>query len=350
MKLRHLTGSSLLLGCSLPLLAQDTTEPKFPRDRVLRDGSWTIYVDNDIANGTDQYYTNGFRFAWLTQDLRTEELPQPYRWVTNNLPLGFSERGTVKNIGLSFGQSLFTPADTEPFVDQPDDRPYAGWLYLGTSIQAKTKNRLDLLELNVGVIGPSALGEQSQDIVHGLIGSEFANGWDNQLEDDFAFNLYYQRKWRQKWALCRDPKRWAFSTHQSVGLSWGNVHIDANAGAAIRFGYNLPDDFGSNRISPTAYVQPATSIRDTEDRGFGMYIFAGVDGIARAHNAFLDGGPWGNQASVDSHPLIGEFEAGIAMTYNEWRVTYTQVFRSDEFENQQDGGQTFGTLAISYRF
>lgn len=340
----------------LPLVAAPLTaaplegEPEYLRQSVLRDGSWTIYVDNDVVNGTDEYYTNGFRFAYLSTDLRDEDLPAPYRWIARNLPLGFSERNSVKNIGISFGQNLFTPADTELFVDQPDDRPYAGWLYLGTSLQAKTANRIDVLEFNVGVIGQSALGEQSQDLVHGILGSDFANGWDNQLDDEFAFNFYYQRKWRQKWALGTNPQGWGVSTHQSAGFSLGNVHVDANAGAAVRFGWNLPDDFGSNRISPTAYVQPASSARTTSDRGWGFYVFAGVDGFARAHNAFLDGGPWRNQQSVDSRTFIGELEAGFAVTRNEWRVTYTQVFRTDEFKNQDTGGQNFGTIAVSYRF
>lgn len=338
----------LLTLLASPLCGQDYDKPL--KRSLYRDGSWTFYLDNDLFNGTDQYYTNGFRLAILSGDYRSDELPGFYKRMGELLPSRFTAQDTVKNIGLSFGQSLFTPVDTATALPQPEDRPYAGWLYLGTSLQAKSRHQLDLLEINVGVIGPSALGEQLQNLVHDVIGSERALGWNQQLEDELAFNLYYQRKWRRRIPLGVGETGWAMSLHGSAGASLGNVHIDANAGAAVRFGYNLPDDFGSNRISPTAYVQPSPSLRATPGRGFGAYVFAGVDGFARAHNAFLDGGAWRNGPSVDREVFVGELEVGFAVTYDEWRVGYTQVFRTDEFKNQDTGGQNFGTIALSYRF
>jgi hypothetical protein len=341
----HLIIAALATGAAS---SQDFEKPI--NRSLFRDGSWTLYLDNDVFNGTDRYYTNGFRFAHLSRDFSTEELPAFYQGAGRLLLPNFRNDATVKNVGFSFGQSIFTPADTRTTAPQIDDRPYAAWLYLGGSLQAKTQNRLDLLEINVGVVGPSALGEELQNLVHDVMGSDRALGWDNQLDDEFAFNLYYQRKWRQKFLFGQDPGGWGVSLHSSVGASLGNVHIDANAGAAIRFGFNLPDDFGSNRITPVSYVQPAPSLRSTDNRGFGLYIFAGVDGYARAHNAFLDGGVWRNGRSVDSRVFVGELEVGIAATWNEWRLGYTQVFRTEEFRGQDTGSQNFGTVALSFRF
>ncbi|MGJ8678541.1 MAG: lipid A deacylase LpxR family protein [Akkermansiaceae bacterium] len=345
----QLSVTALATGICLSSLSAQDTAPLTKRS--MRDGSWTMYVDNDLFNGTDEYYTNGFRFAYLSDDRRADELPWGFKQLSTVLPGGFSSDATFKNYGISLGQSMFTPADTEIGELQLEDRPYAAWLYLGLSLQAKTESELDLLELSVGVIGPSALGEQAQDIVHNLISSDLAQGWDNQLDDALAINLYYQKKWREKYPLSRtNPRGWAFSLHRNAGFSLGTVHVDANVGAAIRFGYNLPDDFGSNRISPTAYVQPSPSRRDTDLRGWGFYVFTGFDGFARAHNAFLDGGPYRDGLAVDKRTFVGELEAGFAVTRNNWRVTYTQVFRTDEFTNQDTSGQNFGTLAFSYRF
>ena len=345
-----------LLVCSTArVVALDALQPaeeevSSPRRSLFRDGSWTLYLDNDIFNGTDRYYTNGFRFARLSEDQRSDDLPWFYQKLAGVLPSPFTSRETVKNVGFNIGQSMFTPADVDTDRVLSDDRPYAGWLYLGTSLQAKTRTQLDLLEISLGIVGPSALGREIQNLIHDTIGSSRSRGWKNQLRDEPTFNLYYQRKWRKKYLFSKSPSGWGTSIHSSLGASLGTVHTDLNAGAAIRLGFNLPDDFGSNRISPTAYVQPSLNRRDTEDRGFGWYAFAGWDGFARAHNIFLDGGFFKSGPSVDKKNFVGELEVGMAVTWREWRLGYTQVFRSDEFEEQDTGSQNFGTLALSHRF
>ena len=55
---------------------------------------------------------------------------------------------------------------------------------------------LDSVELNFGVVGPYALGEEVQNNYHDLIGVARSNGWDNQLNNELGFMMIFERKWR----------------------------------------------------------------------------------------------------------------------------------------------------------
>ena len=84
----------------------------------------------------------------------------------------------------------------------PDQHPYAGWLYmqflLGT-IQNRDDGFFpryaDLYELEIGMVGPSAMGRQAQRGIHQILGAPDPQGWDSQLEDEFAFAVSYERRW-----------------------------------------------------------------------------------------------------------------------------------------------------------
>src|SRR5690606_25092747 len=69
--------------------------------------------------------------------------------------------------GFSLGQNLYTPKDTQTRWRLTNDRPYAAWLYLGVSAVAYDAKYelMQSFELNLGVVGPPALGRQTQNTV-----------------------------------------------------------------------------------------------------------------------------------------------------------------------------------------
>lgn len=112
---------------------------------------------------TDRYYTNGIKFGvGLPFDL----LQVPAAQVLRSLD---PEGGEDIHIGLFVGQNMYTPRDIGIAAPQPDDRPWAAWLYLGGVAQRARGNRLDTVEFDVGVVGPAALGEQVQKGWHRLV-------------------------------------------------------------------------------------------------------------------------------------------------------------------------------------
>src|SRR5262249_2102051 len=100
----------------------------------------------------------------------------------------------------SFGQSIFTPEDLTLRIPDPRDRPYAGWLYLGSTLTRETGTTLDRFDAQLGVVGPAAGGETAQNTVHDLIKNLFpagqARGWSFQIKNEPGLVLAGEREWR----------------------------------------------------------------------------------------------------------------------------------------------------------
>lgn len=293
----------------------------------------TVVFENDIFAEADGSYTNGARVAWLSG-------PGAPAWVFGTgrwLPLILN--GTTVRTSYEVGQNIYTPEDVELRNPPLDDRPYAGWLYGSTSLLAETGRRLDQLELTLGIVGPASLAEQTQTLVHEVTGSKEPRGWDTQLENEPGVVLTYQRSWR---GLISDSvSDFDFDATPLARIAVGNVFTNANAGVMLRFGQNLPLDYGPPRIQPSRGFFLSRN-------GFSWYLFAGIEGRAIARNIFLDGNSFRDSRSVDKEPLVGELEFGIAFNWRDWRLGYTHVLRTREFESQDEADE-FGAISLSMR-
>jgi hypothetical protein len=301
-------------------------------------GALSIVSENDsYARNTDRWYTNGFRFNWASAE---DNLPGPMAALDEALAKLFGPARS--RWGLGFGQSMFTPVDIRRRDPDPRDRPYAGYLYGEISLDRRTQTTLDRFSLQVGVVGPSSLARQAQEVVHTVLGDREARGWRYQLRDEPVFNLNYDRIWRLPVAAL--PGGLAMDTLPSITLAAGTVQTYAGIGGRIRVGQGLERDFGAPRIRPT--------IADTSaavGEGFGWYLFAGAGGRAVARDIFLDGNTYRNSRSVDHRPFVGDLELGGAVFWQNVRLSYTQNFRSKEFVGQKKEF-VFGALSLSVSF
>lgn len=325
----------LLAAMSAPAKAQVTVaDQPLPPDPY---GTLTFSLENDMFGGSDRYYTNGFQFAWRSP---SADLPGPLNWVNDRLDWLMGP-GNLR-WGLALGHNIYTPEDTERVIPDPNDRPYAAYLYGAFSLSRVTERTSNLFELQLGVVGPSALGEFIQNNYHDLINIDQTNGWHSQLKDEPAVTAIYERAWRVPVGQFGGIDA---EVIPAATVSLGNVQTYAGAGALFRVGQGLESDFGPLRIRPTvagtAWIQPRHE--------FGWYAFGGVHGRAVARDIFLDGNTWRDSRSVDKRPLIGEVQAGVAVLWRGMRFAYTQVWRSEEFYGQR-GSQSFGSLSVSFRF
>ncbi len=333
-----------------------------PRTSATEDEQRNIYtfqVENDVFNRvarSDRDYTSGVRVGWLSPALT--ELPAGIVAATT-VPTFFGEApatSVIRRIAVSFGQNIYTPADT--WISQPiyNDRPYAAWLYGSFALQYTYKRadektgrdepmRLDTLQLDLGVIGPAAGGEFVQNNFHSLIGVSPAYGWANQLHNEPTVGLAFERRWRTgRYTLIEDPKL-EVDFIPRMGGALGNVATYASFGGTGRIGKNLRDDFGPTRARPALPGSEAF----IGDGSFGWYLFAGLDAQAVARNIFLDGNTDGYSQSVGHRPFVGEAQVGFALLYGGVRFTYTQVLRTPEFY-QQDRFTQFGSVNITFRY
>jgi lipid A 3-O-deacylase len=332
MRLNRIVAAAALVV--LAAVAQARAEDRRPPDDR---GTFSLLIENDALYDSDRHYTNGLKASWLS----SENIPTWLRDVGDFLP--FFQPGSRRRYGISVGQSIYTPENKETSALVTDDRPYAGWLYAGFAMTADSGNQLDTFELNLGVVGPHAQGEWLQNNIHRAIGSDNANGWDNQLDDEFGAVLYYEHKWRGLLEASRGG--FGVDVMPHVGGALGNVYTYAAAGATLRFGQDLPADYGPPRVRPalagTGFFNPSA--------GFGWYLFAGAEGRAVARDIFLDGNTLGGSHSVDKEPFVADLQAGLAITIKAVRLAFTQVYRTREFDGQS-GPNTFGAFSISVRW
>lgn len=323
---------------SAVFFCQAYAEEPVLRQEEDHEGIFSFSLENDLFSGKDGNYTNGVRFAFLSAE---NNIPDWLEDSANSLPF-FASEGH-KRWSAAFGQSMYTPDTISQRTLQPNDRPYAGWLYGSVGIISDTGYRLDNLQLTLGMVGPSSAADDSQDLVHHIIGSQDPQGWDNQLRDEVGVVLTYERKWRGLYEF--SPFGLGVDFTPSLGGSIGNVFTHAAAGAVVRFGYDLPADYGPPLIRPSL---PGSDFF-MPNREFGWYLFAGVEGRAVAHNIFLDGNTFRDSHSVDKEIFVGGLQLGVAFMIHDVRLAYTHILRTDEFKGQQNPDE-FGAVTVSWRF
>ncbi len=295
----------------------------------------SLYLENDSRtlkpnHKTDRHYTHGTKFVYLTQP-NWQWLEDFSQWHFTN-----ADQPVDTAVGFFLGQNIYTPDHVdEPEKRSDDDMVYAGWLYTGMFAQRATDRRLDHLELNVGVIGPSSKAERVQKSIHNFLDSDEPIGWDDQLSDELAVDLTFMRKQRLQDGWFKPTESTDFIAE--YGFTAGSVHRHLQAGMTVRYGFNLDNTFGPARLALPSGI---STLRKDETTRSG-YLFARVTGKAIEHNRFLTG--------LDTEPLVGEFQVGAVYQYKKLEIGYSQTFFTQEFE-EQSGKDSFGALTLSWKF
>lgn len=303
--------------------------------------------ENDFFAGADRHYTQGIRLVYLGGE---DRIPSWSRGLIKLIPaLGF--RLEICRTGLELGQSLYTPQDLSTEDPIPNDHPYAGWLYGGVVLQRRGLTRslyipvLETMRIQVGIVGSGAMAEQVQDIFH--IASRFnqPHGWKNQLYNEPGLAVKYQRAWR--WSL-REQCRWNVDLIPHAGASLGNVDTSLRAGATVRAGWHLPDDFGIQTIDSLGITDGGRS-GSADNRMWGLYGFIGTEGKAVAYTTFLDGNLFESSLSMEKRPLVAELKSGLVLVFASAELAILYVVRSEEFYGQE-GGDVFGAAFLKWKF
>ncbi|MDI1315178.1 lipid A deacylase LpxR family protein [Prosthecobacter sp.] len=324
-------------------MAPDVNPPHF--------GALTFYFENDAFAGTDSDYTNGARISWTSPNVgRFGDDPTAggLAGIFDDAP-GTGDSSYTRNVAISIGQCLYTPVNTQASALVANERPYAGWLYTGLGLVWKTPRVKNTLVFNIGVIGPWAMGEETQRAVHDSLGQRSPQGWDNQLRNEVGVTATYERKWRFR----SNPEGSGLACDflPYGGATVGNVYTLATLGGQYRFGYNLPDDFGTGAISDSATTPTPVegSGARTWSQRFGVHMFARAEGRAVARNIFLDGNTFRSSHSVDKNIFVADLSLGVAMNWRNSKLSYAFIYRTREFKGQPEG-QLFGSVTLSIYF
>lgn len=318
-----------LLALALPAAALETPPAG---------SEFQLFVENDMLARTDRYYTNGLK---LGVGLPFDLLQVPAAELLRQFAPEASEGA---HLGLFLGQNMYTPRDITQSAAQPFDRPWAAWLYLGGVAQRARGNRLDTVEIDLGMVGPAALGEAVQKNWHHLIGVKQPRGWDNQIPNEPAFVATYLQK--RKYGDARTD----IVLHG--GASLGSVMTLARAGAMLRMGRNITG-FGPDTIEPGgAMLHGTRASGGGERKGTEWYLFAGVDQRLVARNIFLDGALFRDGPSVERRPHVWDLSLGFSLRVDGLRFSWTRLQRSEEFYTAAGSGgrQKFDSLNLGFEF
>jgi lipid A 3-O-deacylase len=320
-------------------------EPEPFRCNAASACEFQLYIENDsFGAGTDRYYTNGIKFGGGSDaDSVINLLVQgPARSALER----FSDHLGEVSVGLFLGQNMYTPRRITVSQPQSNDRPWAGWLYLGGVAQSVLGNRLQTMELDIGLVGPAALGREMQTEWHKLVGADRPQGWSDQLRNEPGFLIAYLQKWR-----FGPPTGLQVVPH--LGATAGNVMTLARVGGVVRAGQNMTG-FGTDTIEPGGAMLQRTRQSDPQSRDGdrGWYVFVGLDSRLVARNIFLDGNSFRDGPSVERRVLVHDFTAGLSIRRAPLAVSITRVRRSEEFTSPAGGGgrQRFLSLNFSWAF
>ena len=301
----------------------------------------TLQIENDyFVSDEDSQYTHGMLLSYYSG---ANEVPGMVRKGASYLPF-FAEWGDLRS-SFAIGQNTFTPDDLDATGVVENDRPYAGWLHVDIGLSSDTDARRDLLELSLGVVGPASYAEQTQTEFHRLINAPIGEGWDNQIENEPAAMLTYERQFRGY-----EPLRIGDLEADAVpnwGFALGNVYTYASTGVMFRFGSDLSQDYGPPLITPSVSGSGYFERRGWDE--FNWYVFGGAQGRAMAYNIFLDGNTFRDSHSVTKEVFVGDLQAGVVLTWGDLRTAFTGVVRSPEFKDQQ-GADRFGAITVSTGF
>ena len=125
-------------------------------DVALSADEWVVQFkwENDFWGSNDVHYTNGMELRVETPDLKGCATPFAplLAWRARISRISTDTDSPKCRFAFRVGQLMFTPENIKVRELIEDDRPYAGWLYLGIDLVLAAKHDLHMLSLDLGVV------------------------------------------------------------------------------------------------------------------------------------------------------------------------------------------------------
>ena len=297
--------------------------------------SFSIRWENDTFGGTDANYTNGFSLA----------LSQTGSGLTGGIWDLLGHLPGRRSAAYDLVQLQFTPDDIERANPDPNDRPYAGILYLGLTTFREHNDSLHGLKILFGVVGPASFGEELQRATHRAIGSKLPQGWDFQLKNEPIVNIDYE--YRRRIPITRRDASFRLEMLPTAAVMLGNYLIRADIGTQIRFGYQLPNDYGATTLRDIG-VSPFPVVEGASQVG-GWYVYAGGKASLIGRDMTLDGNTFAESRNVDKRLFVPSAEFGASVWLRFFQTTFSYSMRGDEFYGQKVR-EDFGSILMTVFF
>ena len=286
--------------------------------------------DNDsyLGKGSDKYYTNG-TFLYYRQALPV---------ATANTSLA------NKVLGFEAGQKMFNPQGAVIPSAFYLDRPFAGYLYVGSTLNFLYKNESSLkLGAQIGITGPAAAGKETQQLIHRIFNLYQPQGWRYQIHNDAEVNLSgsYTRKLIRLGPV--DAAGYAYA-------NLGNGFTGAGIGPMLRAGL-LNQLFNSVSTQSTAVNNAAVQPLHKSE------LFAYYKPVVNytAYDATVQGSLFRSHPANDNEytstpeRFVFSQQVGVAYAGPRWVFDVAAVYHTKDVTSMVKKHQ-WGTVTALYRF
>ena len=323
--------------------------------------SLSFMLENDYFCGHDENYTNGAYLSYMSG------VEDPARMNFFGRFLGALAGGegscagwrsfmqiegaAKQQWGVRLVQLMFTPQSSlEARYPLYNEHPYGAMLAFGFAGVVKTEDVCNTFDVYLGMVGPVALGHQTQDLVHDILDSEHWYGWSNQLNNEPVILLSSERKYRLRFLEGRYGGSFTSDGFLAGSVDLGNVYIRGSSYVFYRFGYNLPAHITSISWEPSTYsIAPFAGMKEPVGN-WSFYVMSGLRGRISAWDIFLDGNMMSNsKVTVTKYPFVGEFFVGFCTRYKDLDVSLGLVRRTKEYHLQREP-QWMGSITARWSF
>ncbi|MBK8248500.1 MAG: lipid A deacylase LpxR family protein [Gemmatimonadetes bacterium] len=316
-----------------------------PGTTARRNSPWLprLRLENDAYNfwihpghRSDEEFSNGVVASFET--LRGTFWGRRLAPATPDCGADTSSTGRCLTTGIAIGQEMYTPNLQRPPFSSPswrDERPYAGWLWAGLTGRSVSRRSLRQLDAVVGVTGPPALGQLSQQIAHTINASYTtrARGWETQVGFQPGLQVGYSHALL---ALRGRVGTKAFlDLVPQASATLGTVRTAVESGARLRLGYNLSHPFDPRRWvgrTPLEY-----------------WVSAGGRAAWVARDFSLDGSILGDERRVDRVPGVRDYTFGAGLRMHRVLLTWEATTRSRQYTTGPLH-HTYSTMSASWEF
>ena len=347
--------AELVLTGSVLAIDNNKSDDKLPLNSAsnsqVNRSSISLAIDNDalVPASLDGNYTYGFNLTFSGAGVE-EHLASshgPLEWLDRNLGLTRHIGASIESSEIEYGLLGFTPEDISQTNPQPDDRPYAGLVYISS-----TRERYQPIAeiswhstLTLGVLGLNIVGE-IQEMAHSVNDNETPRGWENQISEGGELTARY--------SLARQSLFYNDKDLEVVSTTLGSVGYitEASWSLSLRVG-NLQTPWISFNPALASYAENSKS--NHSGRFSESYFWAGFALKARAYNAFLQGQFRDSEVTYDSDELnhgILEIWAGYTIALKQgYSFSYSLRGHSSELKRgSADKKVVWGSLTISRSF
>ena len=302
-----------------------------------------LRLDNDAynfwihpAHRSDEEYSNGVEASLET--LRGTFWGRRLGGRAPDCGADTAGRGRCLTTTVSIGQDMYTPDLSRPPFANPDwrdERPYAGWLYLGATGRSVSDRSMRAVTMQLGVTGRPALGEVSQKVAHWIVQryTTDATGWETQV----GFQPGVQLGATQSVLAARGSAagKAVIDLVPSATVALGTVRSAAEAAARLRVGYNLSHPFDPRRWQHRAPLE--------------FYLSAAGRTSYVAHDFSLDGSLLSNNRHVTRVPTVREFAFGAGLRLHWLLLQWEPTTRSRQYTTGPNR-HTFSTMTATWEF